>query len=310
MSGSHLVLRYKKELQTAGELQELMELMKQVTASQFHATQETAEASRGPRGKSARSPVQSPEALAAAMEGFFRLIPPDQRLHPFFDEPSEPLGLVMLTSDEGFVGGLNASVIEQALLTPGAQQAELIIVGERGRVYLQDLRLRCTPFPSLTSRGVVERLQQHLITRYLAGRLRHVIVCYPHFYSVARQEPTAYPLLPYRRPRAGGAPAPAASPQTFVEPAGPAIIEYLVTLWVGCKLHDLFQQSRLAELAARITRLELNGRELEDRRRKVRLQYFRAKHELVDSSLRETYAGLQLGRAASAKKTAPAAGAR
>ncbi len=327
MSGSHLVLRFKKELQTTNELMELMELMKQVAASQFHAIEGGASATRwgspaatpptvdGEAAQPAsertrlwsdRSPLQSALALTVVMEEFFRLIPPDQCAHPFLNPPSDPLGLVMVTSDEGFVGGLNAGVLQAALESPGADQAELIVVGGRGKIYLDDLRRRHTALPGLATTGAVEQLRDHLIEQYVERRLGRVVIFYPAFHSIARQETAWTQLLPYVRPPSS---PPTLSPEgregserekgeepprTIVEPAGPMVIEYLVALWLGRKIHEVFWQSRQSELAARIMRLESNGQELLDRKRKLKLQYFRAKHELVDSSLRETYAGMLL----------------
>lgn len=346
MSGSHLVIRTKRELQTTQELTELMELMKQVAAAQLHTLEAEGGAGRGgapgawrrltvdwgaarpaPGGGPTsewpgRSPLRSALSLTFVMEEFFRLIPPSQCAHPFLDPPADPLGIVIVTSDEGFVGGLNTAVMQAALESPGVKDAELIVVGARGRLHLEDLRRRHTAVSDLAAQGGAERLRDYLVEQYVTRRLGHVVIFYTAFHSFARQEVASTQLLPYVRPSSpatlspgeSGAAAPSPSPaprgqgqgakgkrggskeelHTILEPSGPMVIEYLGTLWLGRKISEIFRQARQSELAARIVRLEANGQELLARQRQLKLQYFKAKHEVVDGSLRETYAGLLL----------------
>ncbi len=69
------------------------------------------------------------------------------------------------------------------------------------------------------------------------------------------------------------------------------IIEYLVYLWMGMKFYDIFGLSRLAEFSARYFHLEESGEKLKEEDKKVKLQYFRIRHELADRSIRELVAG-------------------
>ena len=67
-------------------------------------------------------------------------------------------------------------------------------------------------------------------------------------------------------------------------------LEYLITQWMAHRLSTLFATSRLAELAARAVHLEGSYQELQQQEKKLRLQYFRSRHEVIDRSMREIFA--------------------
>ena len=68
------------------------------------------------------------------------------------------------------------------------------------------------------------------------------------------------------------------------------ILEYLVWLWLGERMYEVLGMSRLAELAARAVHLEGSTQELQREGKKLRQKYFRKRHELIDSSMRELFA--------------------
>ena len=67
------------------------------------------------------------------------------------------------------------------------------------------------------------------------------------------------------------------------------VIEYLVYLWIGQKFYDIFGLSRLAEFAARYVHLEESLHKLKEMDGKLKLQYFRIRHELIDRNMRELF---------------------
>ncbi|MBN3039091.1 MAG: F0F1 ATP synthase subunit gamma, partial [Candidatus Omnitrophica bacterium] len=71
-------------------------------------------------------------------------------------------------------------------------------------------------------------------------------------------------------------------------------IEYLIYLLLGQKLYEIFGWSRLAELAARFVHLEESTQKLKELNEKLKLEYFRIRHELVDRNMRELFAARAL----------------
>ncbi|MGE5197216.1 MAG: hypothetical protein ACM3IL_01765, partial [Deltaproteobacteria bacterium] len=91
--------------------------------------------------------------------------------------------------------------------------------------------------------------------------------------------PTAYPV-----------PKGEFIPEVILESRLSDIVEYLIYLWMGQKLYEIFGLSRLAEFAARFVHLEESFQKLKELDTKTRLEYFRVRHELVDRNMRELFA--------------------
>ncbi len=313
-----LVTRFKSELRTTTDLMELVDVLKRVALSQFHTLDTTRQrqgwtrsetptggnsliadpshlASDGPTTL-ARPDSKGPAlSLSVVLEQFFRLIPPQQCRHPFLERPAPPLGIVIITSDEGFLGGLNSAVIQRALAAREGQSAELMVLGGRGKNYFTDHRQPFTQFPGIGEHIVsqrVEALRDHIVAQFLHRKVARVLVVYPRPLSFTQQEVCSVQLLPYERPPRGSGVGPPEPTETILEPSAYSIIEYLIKLWLTRRIHEVFWQSRLAELGARAMHLEASFLELAQAKKKQTLQYFRGLHEVTDTSIRETYAGV------------------
>ncbi|MCX5713321.1 MAG: hypothetical protein NT033_00590, partial [Candidatus Omnitrophica bacterium] len=75
-----------------------------------------------------------------------------------------------------------------------------------------------------------------------------------------------------------------------VESSFDDIAEYLASLWLEHLLYDIFEESKLSEFAARAVHLEGSYQELEHMNLDLKFKYFRARHELIDKNMRETFA--------------------
>jgi len=310
------VISVKKELRTTTGLIDLVDVLKRVAAAQFQMLDEKRRQSgwtrvdvpSGGENPVGQQPLQESEwamamagakvnapqiSLTAVVEDFLRLIPPQQWRHPFVQEAAPPLGIVIMATDAGFLGGLNARVIQKALAARGDQEAELMVLGERGGMVLRDFN---EPFTSFSAVGEhinfrdVERLRDYIVGQYLLRKFSTVLVFYPRCASFTRQEIDSFQLLPCVRPSTGVS---SSDPtEVILEPSAYSIIDYLVRLWLGRKLHEVFGQSRFSELAARSTHLEASLQGLKDQKKKLTLQYFRSRHEVTDTGIRESFAGM------------------
>ncbi len=226
------VIRTKKELRTTTDLMDLVDVLKRVAASQFQVLEDKRKQSGWTRAEMpsggehsvsqqalqesewskamAGAKIKGPQvSLTAVVEDFLSLIPPQECRHPFMLEASPPLGIVIMATDEGFLGGLNAAVIQKALAVRGDQQAELMVLGERGGMVLRDYNEPFTSFPAvgenINSRDV-ERLRDYIVEQYLLRKFSTVLVFYPRCISFTRQEIDSCQLLPCKRPLQGVAP--------------------------------------------------------------------------------------------------------
>jgi F0F1-type ATP synthase gamma subunit len=99
------------------------------------------------------------------------------------------------------------------------------------------------------------------------------------------------PYLPSKKSETGGG---APSYDVIMESSQGDIVAYLVYIRMAQVLYEIFGFSRLAEFAARFVHLEESIQRLKDLDKKLRLQYFRARHELIDRNMRELFAARSL----------------
>jgi F0F1-type ATP synthase gamma subunit len=165
-------------------------------------------------------------------------------------------------------------------------------VGERGKVYAREAN---TPFTAFSGIKDEERYSQAIQLRnYVLGKvyensIGYLKVVYSHPVSLTVQEVRVVPFLPFsEKPKDAKAAKEIFSEVIFESEPGD-IVEYLLYLYMGQKLYDIFGLNRLAEFAARFMHLEESSQRLKDMDKKVRLEYFRVRHELIDRNMRELF---------------------
>ena len=116
--------KLKKDVQFTQELTKIIDVLKGIAAARFHVLE--------------RQLVVFERCFQAAAE-FMDLIDVSRVRHPFVQAQVPAVGVVMVTSDAGFLGGLNMQVVNAGLQEAGATGV-LTVIGERGGNYLRDLR--------------------------------------------------------------------------------------------------------------------------------------------------------------------------
>lgn len=270
-------LEIKEEMVFNQELTDILETMKNIAIFQFRYLQKRRERF-----------AKFEEQLGA----FFRMIDMDMVVHEFVHPVSERAALVMITSDEGFMGDLNFQVIDAAMLDKSAKDAEFIIVGESGRRYVEDAGKSVISYKSAADSAGRMRLAGEL-TRYIVegmadDKFGKVAVFYPKPISFMVQKVEVEELMPlgsvFARQKSA---LPGGS--LIMESPVEGIVEYLGTEYLEQKLTELLEDSKLSEFAARAVRLEKSGQELMDKKKELRSRYFRAYHEYIDKNTRELF---------------------
>ncbi len=282
----------RKELKFNHELLSLVETLKNVAGSQFHMLEK----------KKARF-----DAFMAAFAGFFRVVDLVDVVNPFVRAESEVTGLVIVTSDSGFMGGLNAGVLraaQEAVEELPASQVSYVVIGDKGAGAVSDQRLPFKFFPGINQDTIYE--QAVVIKDWLMGevadrRMGRVIVAAPKALSFSAQTIQVFDLLPCGNlfDRSEAPPIKALSgPKRFLAEAREVIVEssfddmvkYLAGIWVTSKLFEIFEDGKLAEFGARAMHLEGSLQKVEKEYTKTRQKCFKASHELVDKGMRESFA--------------------
>jgi len=265
--------KLKKDVLFNGELTKVVDVLKGIAAARFYTLQ--------------RQLVLFEKFFKVAEEF---LVPIDfgRVTHPFVQAQTGSVGVLMVTSDAGFLGGLNTQVVSTGLSQAGPG-GRVSVIGERGTSVLRDVRQGFTTFPGIQDSkrfALAMAVRDHLVDQVLSGECGRVVVVYPKPISFAVQEVTVETLLPASAwVHQGERPV-----HLIWESRMDDIVEYVVIQWIGHRLDQIFALSRLAEMAARAVHLEGSYQELTRQGKKLKLHYFRARHEVIDRSMREIFA--------------------
>ncbi len=288
--------QFRTNLRFANEVLEMMEVLKAATARQFRIMQ-------GRR--------KGFEPFHNCLNEFMGVLGVGQFRHPFLlSRVQLPKAILVITSDEGFLGSLNANVVslafEQANVTD-----EIIVMGERGARHLSEMYSGAfTVLPALGDDISYERagaVRDLLIGKYLTGRIGKVLIVHARFLSLTVQEPFVTKLLPcpelFQPPEQKKRFVPGQvrkKEEVFIEPGPAQAVDFLVRATLTQQLYAIFLDSKLAEYAARIVHLEGSYQEITEMNRRVLFSFFKHLHQKSDKDIREIFAsrlkGVRLGR--------------
>ncbi len=271
------VREIKEDLVFNSELMGLLEIMKNIAIFQFRSLQK----------KKERFVI-----FANILSGFFRMIDIGSTGHKFINPKTEKAAVIMITSDEGFMGDLNFQVVDHVLLRASSKAAELVVVGESGERYLKDLGRTYTAFKSAAGpegRAALARTLKNYIANGIAEeRFGRVTISYPNPVSFMIQRVESIELFPLTAFFLNDDDSDFGQPVIVESPLGD-IIEYLAEEFIEQKLTELLEDSKLSEFAARAAHLERSGQELVEKKKRLGLQYFHAYHEFIDKNTRELF---------------------
>lgn len=278
----------KRNIDFNARFRGLLEVLKLVAVAQYYQLEKQ---------------LKTFDRLQTVLGQFFDMAGAADFTHPFLVESRAPMGVLAVTSDAGLLGGLNNQVMMKAFDLVGESNGRLIVVGEKGQSYAQDARIPATFFPGVSDseryRQALE-IRDFLTQNVLSGALGSVKVVYPRAVSFVIHRVITETLVPFSRPEKQAAPAasrPAGrggSEEIIFESTPEETLEYLVYICLGQRLFEVFGMSRLAEQAARFTHLEESCQKILDMNKKLLLQYFRRRHEMIDQNMRELFAARSL----------------
>jgi len=269
----------KEDLQFNEELTDLLEVMKNIAVFEFRALQRKRERFT---------------EFSQAMEGFFKMIDLGQAPHFFITPKSQKLAVVMITSNEGFMGGLNREVINKAVFLEGAKEAELLIVGQRGTRYLMEMEKEYVEFKGAVNAeerySLALELKDYIVKGAREGRFGKVFISYPRPISFMVQSVEAMKVLPIKITSGTSHHSnDRADKDVIIESPLEGIVEYMVEEKILKLLIDLLEDSKLSEFAARAIHLERSNQQLVEEKKGLKLKYFRARHEAIDKNTRELF---------------------
>lgn len=271
----------KQNMEYNKNLGDLLEVLKAAAIFQFHVFQ---------------SMHKLNEDYLLRVEYCLEIIKHKHVHHPYLEEKTGLGSLIaVITSDEGFLGGLSSNLINTALDICKPAKDKILVLGRSGARYLEDIGKPFLSLPGLRSDlnyPQLEGFRDYLFNNY-TKKFGRIMIVYPEFVSLNLQHIETMQLLPYRFPDLGkdmrvGTLMGAAS--IYPYPDQLKILERLVELDAAFKILKIAETSKLAESAAKIMHLEESTQQLDQIKQKESYDYFRLEHTLKDKSIREILA--------------------
>jgi F-type H+-transporting ATPase subunit gamma len=222
---------------------------------------------------------------------------PDFR-HPFLIE-REPkaVGIIIISTDRGLAGGLNANVFKQVLLqmrewqTRGAQ-VSLSVVGTKGIAFFRRLG---TPMLGSTS-GLGDRPHiqdligtiKVMLDAYREGRIDRLFLANAKFVNTMTQQPSITQLLPIVAADNQGLPE---HWDYIYEPDAAAILEGLLMRYIESQVYQGVVENVASEMAARMVAMKAATDNAGELIQDLQLVYNKARQAAITKELSEIVGG-------------------
>jgi F-type H+-transporting ATPase subunit gamma len=189
-----------------------------------------------------------------------------EEVHPLLARrPVKRVALIMITTDRGLAGSLNANAIRSALRWTQQKigsgngetrvEVEAVTIGRKGRDGLRRAGIPIAAhFPQLGDRpsySDVTPIARLVTDDFLAGKYDEIDVAYSTFISTLTQRPEIKPLLPIVSPdQAEGAET--ENDEYLFEPSPEAVLSRLLPHFVAVDLYRAVLENQASEQSARM----------------------------------------------------------
>jgi F-type H+-transporting ATPase subunit gamma len=222
---------------------------------------------------------------------------PDFR-HPFLVErETKAVGFIIISTDRGLAGGLNANVFKQVVLqmrewqTKGAQ-VSLSIVGTKGIAFFR--RLGTPILGSVTGMGDRPHIKdligtiKVMLDAYREGKIDRLYLANARFVNTMSQQPSVTQLLPITAVDNQGL---AEYWDYIYEPDAAAILEGLLIRYIESQVYQGVVENVASEMAARMVAMKAAtdnaGKIIQD----LQLVYNKARQAAITKELSEIVGG-------------------
>ncbi|WP_156839314.1 F0F1 ATP synthase subunit gamma [Novosphingobium aquimarinum] len=209
--------------------------------------------------------------------------------------------LVVVNTDKGLCGGLNANLVKAAKvkareLIAAGKSVEFYLVGKKGRAPIRrDYAKEITGgFDTSVVRNPgfeeAENIAEELVSMFEAGKFDVAHLIYPIFRSALVQDPTAQQLIPVPAPKSATADSGAV---VEYEPGEEEILEALLPRYVKTQIFGALLEIAASEQGASMTAMDNATRNAGELIQKLTIQYNRSRQAAITTELVEIIAGAE-----------------
>jgi F-type H+-transporting ATPase subunit gamma len=204
--------------------------------------------------------------------------------------------IVLMTSDRGLAGALNANTIRFAAkeITEHAGDVTLVTVGRKGRDAMRRARApimaHFAAFGDRPTFADVTPLARLVVDEYLGERVNRVDIIHSAFISTLAQRPRLETLLPIEASEdTAGIPG----NQFIFEPGPGAVLHQLLPRYVATRLYQAVLESKASEESSRMVAMKNATENAEDLIEDLTLSYNKARQTNITREMIEISTGAQ-----------------
>ncbi|KUO50397.1 MAG: ATP synthase F0F1 subunit gamma [Sphingomonadales bacterium BRH_c3] len=208
--------------------------------------------------------------------------------------------LVVVNTDKGLCGGLNANIVKeakkqaQALIAAG-KDVQFYLVGKKGRAPIKrdhaERIAKLFDTSGVRTPGFEEAddIAKELVVMFDSGQFDVAHLIYPTFQSALAQDPTTVQLIPVPSPET----VVAGDAVVEYEPGEEEILEELLPRYVKTQLFGALLEREASEQGASMTAMDNATRNAGDLINKLTIQYNRSRQAAITTELIEIIAGAE-----------------
>ena len=212
--------------------------------------------------------------------------------------------LVVVNTDKGLCGGLNANIVKAAKakareLAAAGKQVDFYLVGRKGRAPIKrDYAGQVTQeYDTSAVRHLgfteAEAIAEELVALFEAGKFDVAHLVYPQFKSALAQDPTVIQLMPVPAVEGDGPVAAESSAVVEYEPDEETILGALLPRYIRTQLFVALLEREASEQGASMTAMDNATRNAGDLINKLTIQYNRSRQAAITTELIEIIAGAE-----------------
>ena len=210
-------------------------------------------------------------------------------------------GFILITTDKGLCGGLNANVLKKFLAQVQEYQdqgieTEVVCLGSKGLAACQ--RIGLNVIASVTNLGDTPKMEMllgpltELFQRYEKHELDVIQLVYSGFVNTMRQEPRLETLLPIGESALEGVSESSDYSWDYrYEPSPVAVLEYLVRRYLESVVYQALSDNMASEQAARMVAMKAATDNAGNAIKELRLVYNKSRQAAITTELSEIVAG-------------------
>ena len=271
--------KVKAEFLDVRDLVELVQVLKDIADMKFHDLF----AKRG-----------GFQRFGESFAEFFRLLDTVNVAHPLVSNNNTNVCIVVVTTEEGFVGDLNSKVLAKALdIREEYPNAKFVTVGRKGVAKLEMLGVKSEKtYEELGEKVLYDlavEVKDHIVDQVMQDKYGKILVVYPWPKDLQTVRARVVKLLPadfiFQKQ--------AQTVEEFkavIQESDPLdIIGYLAGLWTSSKIYEVMLDTSIAAVAAQSQQLDASLMNVKKDAANVKLKWRKARKGDIDKSLRETF---------------------